>query len=132
MLGGETGGTLMMNAVTWFELPTRDLERAARFYETVLGCPLLRMDFLGVPHAVFPNDGSPGAVGGSLIFDPLRPPTPGGAVVYLDAHGDLEGCLVRAEKAGGRVVLPRTSIGDMGEIGAIVDTEGNHVGLQAF
>jgi predicted enzyme related to lactoylglutathione lyase len=121
-----------MNAVTWFELPTRDLERAARFYETVLGCPLLRMDFLGVPHAVFPSDGSQGAVSGSLIFDPLRPPTPGGAVVYLDARGDLAGALSRVEQAGGRVVLDSTPIGDMGQIGAIVDTEGNHVGLQEF
>lgn len=27
----------MKDAITWFEIPAQDLDRAARFYETVLG-----------------------------------------------------------------------------------------------
>ena len=41
-----------MHSVTWFELPTKDLERAAAFYEKVLGLSLKREVFFGVPHAI--------------------------------------------------------------------------------
>ena len=44
----------MANALTWFEIPTQDLDRAVRFYETVLGVHLKREVFGGVPHAIFP------------------------------------------------------------------------------
>jgi len=56
-------------------------------------------------------------------------PSPDGTVVYLDAGAALDDCLRLVEAAGGRVVLPRTDIGDPGFIALVVDTEGNRVGL---
>ena len=116
------------NTINWYEIPTTDLDRAAKFYETLLGIKLKRQVFLGTPHAIFlRGEGSQG-VGGSLVANPALKPG-GGGVVYLDARGDLAGALERAPKAGGKVLLPSTSIGPMGTIALVQDTEGNTVGL---
>ncbi len=61
--------------------------------------------------------------------DPRRRPTTDGAIVYLRAKGGIDGCIERATRAGGKVVLPKTGIGDPGYIAIVADTEGNHVGL---
>jgi predicted enzyme related to lactoylglutathione lyase len=114
------------NAITWFEILTTDLERAAKFYEAVLGVSLKRENFMGTPHAIFTVEG----VGGALIHDPKRPPVAGGTTVYLLAP-DLEGALGKVEKAGGKVLLGKTAIGDPGSIAIVQDTEGNFVGLHA-
>jgi hypothetical protein len=116
----------MKNAVNWFEIPTTDLDRAARFYEATLGIKLRREIFGGVPHAIFTAPDP--AVGGALIFDEKRRPGAEGSLVYLDAP-DLDGALSRVAGAGGAVVLPKLDIGPPGFIAIVRDTEGNHVGL---
>ncbi len=118
----------MRNAVNWFELPVVDLERARRFYETVLATRMKPEVFGGMPQALFPYEDG---VGGALVKDPRYRPTPDGAVVYLDAGGKLDACLRRVEAAGGKVVMPKTDIGAPGFIALVLDTEGNKVGLHA-
>jgi predicted enzyme related to lactoylglutathione lyase len=39
--------------------------------------------------------------------------------------------LARVEKAGGKSVMPKTSIGEYGFIGGFVDTEGNRLYLHS-
>lgn len=119
----------MPSAVNWFEIPTTDIDRATRFYEQVLATRLKRENFFGTPMAIFTAE-DPG-VGGALVRDDKRNPGPGGGLVYLDARGDLDGCLSRVTAAGGAVLLPRTSIGEMGAIALIADSEGNQVGLHS-
>ncbi len=119
-----------MNTITWFELPAQDLGRAQRFYESVL-CVALRRETFGpmkLEMALFPYRKGQ-AVGGALVQDARFRPSPDGTVVYLDAGTDLDGCLRRAQAAGGKVAMPRTDIGAPGFIAMIIDTEGNRVGL---
>ena len=119
------------NTINWYEIPTTDLDRAAKFYEALLGIKLKRETFFGTPLAIFTRgDGDHGehGVAGALVANPALKPG-GGGVVYLDARGDLAGALERAPKAGGKVLLPSTSIGPMGTIALVQDTEGNTVGL---
>lgn len=113
-------------SINWFEIPVRDIDRAAAFYEKMLAVSLKRETFHGTPMAMFCAD-----VGGALIKDDKRKPTADGALVYLDATGKLDDCLARAAKAGGEVLVPRTDIGDPGFIAIVKDTEGNTVGLHA-
>jgi len=117
----------MSNVLNWFEIPTIDLERAARFYETVLGVSLKREDFGGTPMAMFPY--TQGGNGGTLVHDVHRKPSPDGALIYLNAHGQLDACIQRVTKAGGAVIAPKTDIGDPGYIAVFRDTEGNTVAL---
>ena len=120
----------MSNAITWFEIPAHNLDRATRFWETVLARPLKREIFGGVPHAIFPSGGE-AAVSGALISDEKRRPWGQGTLVYLDVGQDLEGCIARADKSGGKMVVPKTDIGEHGTIAVIVDSEGNAVGLHS-
>jgi predicted enzyme related to lactoylglutathione lyase len=116
----------MINVVHWFEIPTANLDRAVRFYETMLGVSLRRETFSGTPQAMFLGDKE---AGGALIQDARRKPSSEGTLVYLNAKKDIDGCLERAARAGGRIVLPKTDIGDPGYIAIVADTEGNHVAL---
>ncbi|MFT3772901.1 MAG: VOC family protein [Minicystis sp.] len=116
--------------IHWFEIFVSDLDRAVRFYETVLGIALRRGAEDGHPMALFASAVEDG-VGGALVQRPGREPTEQGATVYLDADGKLDACLLRVERAGGRVVLPRTDIGAPGFIALVRDTEGNLVGLHS-
>lgn len=116
------------HAINWFELPVTDLDRARRFYETVLGTRLKAETFGGMPMAMFPAGGD--AVGGALVLDARRTPG-GGTIVYLNASGILDECAARIESAGGKVLLPKTDIGEPGHILLLLDTEGNQVGLHA-
>ncbi len=117
----------MSNVIDWFEIPTLDLDRAVKFYEAMLGTRTRRAPGDGVPQALLLGDG--GGPEGALIQDPRRRPTADGAIVYLRAKGGIDGCIERATRAGGQVVVPKTGIGEPGHIAIVADTEGNHVGL---
>lgn len=121
-----------MNAVNWFEIPSTDFNRAVEFYGKVLGKPLHKQDFNGIPNGIFPYDPENG-VGGSVILDEQCKPSADAAVIYLNAGSkqELEAATGRVESAGGKVLLPCTHIGEPGYISMILDTEGNRIGLHA-
>ncbi|MBN3727975.1 VOC family protein [Burkholderia sp. Ac-20379] len=116
--------------ITWFEIPTVDLDRATRFYEAMLDTRLRRENFGGSPMSVF--DGAD-ATSGALVQDPHgSKPAKAGPVVYLGAGESVTGAIERARRAGGAVdgpvhELPR----GIGYIAYVFDTEGNRVGLHA-
>ena len=120
----------MSHAIHWFEIFVTDIDRAARFYETVLDVQLKRENEDGRPMAIFASAVTNG-VGGALVHQKGREPTANGALVYLDADGKLEQAIERVAKAGGHVVMPKTDIGPPGFIALVKDTEGNVVGLHS-
>lgn len=120
-----------MHAIDWFEIPARDIDRAQRFYERLLGVSM-RREAMGPEKtlAVFPY-AEPG-VGGCLMNGPGMAPTAGGALVYLNAAPSLDAVLGRLDAAGGRLVTPKVTLPDgMGVFAHIEDSEGNRVGLHA-
>jgi len=122
----------MRSAINWFEIPVRDLDRAQRFYEALLGRPL-RREPMGpsMTLAVFSYD-EPGT-GGALMAGPeVAPPSREGSIVYLDASPSLDAALERAHTLGATLLCPKIVLpGDMGAFAHIEDTEGNRVGLHA-
>jgi len=123
----------MQPCISWFEIPTADLERAVRFYETVLAVTLKREDMGPMRMALFPGDPTD-PVGGALCrMEGGNPPGPMGTVVYLFAGDDLAGPLARVEPAGGQVIVPKTLITpEIGHYAVFRDSEGNHVGLYSM
>jgi uncharacterized protein len=117
-----------MDAINWFEIPVENMDRALRFYEALVGYDLKRETFMDVPHAIFKSSKDDDGVGGALIQDKKRKPAAAGTCVYLNSV-DIEASLKRATAVGGEVVQPKTSIGPMGSIALVKDTEGNLVGL---
>ena len=111
----------------WFEIPTRDLDRAVRFYESVLQTRLTRESMGGLELAVFPHE-KPAPTGALAQGDGFTP-NASGTVVYLHLD-DIRPALERVPAAGGAVRLPRTALPDgMGFFARVADPEGNVVGL---
>lgn len=120
------------NAVTWFEIPVRDLARAQAFYESLLGTALRRETMGSEQMAMFPADES--GVGGCLnLGAEAVAPSADGTRVYLDAGPSIDAVLGRVVAAGGRVTTPRTALPPgMGFFAHVADTEGNIVGLHSL
>lgn len=117
------------DSITWFEIPTTDLDRATTFYEAVLGTKL-RREVFGYPLAMFPA--SREGVTGALVFAPERKPGPAGTMVYLNCEGELEAAAGRVKAAGGEVLVAVTAVpGGFGRYAMIRDSEGNHVNLHS-
>ncbi len=123
----------MKNAISWFEIPSTQLERAQAFYEAVLGCAMRRESMGPSEGAVFPYDAEGDGVGGAIMCGPTAPSVAaGGTLVYLDASPSLDAALARATQAGGKVALPRQALPPgMGFFAHITDLDGNRVGLHA-
>ena len=121
----------MNNAINWFEIPVRDIDRAQKFYETLLGTPLRRETMGPQTLAVFAFDEA--GVGGCLVAGKEVPePSDKGTLAYLNAQPTLDAVLARVVAAGGRITTPKVTLpGDMGVFAHIADTEGNRVGLHS-
>jgi uncharacterized protein len=120
------------DAINWFEIPVRDLDRAQRFYESVLDRKLKR-EVMGEEHlAIFPA--AEGRTQGCINIGPHPvAPSGSGTRVYLDASPSIDAALSRVADAGGKVVTRKTALpGGMGYWAHIADTEGNVVGLHAL
>jgi len=117
--------------VVWFEIPAADLDRACRFYNSVLATSLKPTQFGSETLAVFPYE-APSISGCLLQLENPRPAAEG-TTIYLNADPSLDDALARVTPAGGTVVVPRTALPPgMGFFARIQDTEGNVVGLHAI
>jgi hypothetical protein len=124
----------MKNAISWFEIPTLNLDAAQSFYEAVLARPMRREAMGPSQGAVFAYDQEADGVGGALMMGPTAPQVAsGGTLVYLDASPSLDAALARAQAAGGEVALGRTALPEgMGFFAHLRDLDGNRVGLHAL
>lgn len=122
----------MKNAVNWFEVPVIDFDRAKQFYEYILGTTMPIMEGLGIKSAFFPADLENGAIGGCLIQGEGYLPSKTGSIIYLNGGDDLNHILTNVEKAGGRVLLPKTDLGENGFMAHFEDCEGNKLGLHSW
>ena len=57
----------MQNAISWFEIPTTDINRAQKFYETIFGISMMPMDLPNIKMRMFPLDDMMTQVGGALV-----------------------------------------------------------------
>ena len=71
-----------------------------------------------------------GRVTGVLTNSAINSPSSKGTLVYINAYPAIQKVLDKVERAGGEIVLPKTSM-NAGFIAIIMDTEGNRVGLHS-
>ncbi len=122
----------MANAINWFEIPAKKIDRAISFYETVLDLKINLVPHPTKKYGVFTADMEKGHIGGALAEGEDCEPSMTGSLVYLNGGDDLSFPLSKVEKAGGKIVMPKTSIGDNGFIAHFIDTEGNKVALHSM
>ncbi len=118
------------NPVAWFEIYVDDLGRATKFYETVLNIQLqeLPSPMAHLQMMAFPMSMEAGGASGALCKMEGMNCKGGRTVVYFSCE-DCGVEAARIEAAGGKIQMPKTSIGKYGCIALGVDTEGNLFGL---
>jgi uncharacterized protein len=123
---------MLDNSINWIEIPVVDFDRAKKFYsaiydyempETMVGPT--RMGFLLYEQ-------KEGRVGGAICKGQGYLPSQQGSLAYLNGGKDLQVVLNRIEKAGGKILVPKTFIGDsIGYFAQFIDSEGNRVALHS-
>ena len=121
----------MKNAINWFEIPVKEFTRAKTFYETLFGAPVTEMPHPEFKYGMLPADMQNG-VGGGIVQGKGFEPSDRGTLIYLNGGEDLAVPLSKVEKAGGKILLPKTSIGPNGFMAHILDSEGNKVALHSM
>lgn len=123
----------MSNPVAWFEIYVQDLQRARRFYESVLGITLVELNspVAGMKMLAFPTGQDRYGATGALVQMDGIPSGPGGTMVYFSCE-DCTAEESRVAAAGGKVEKPTFSIAPFGRIAIVTDTEGNRLGLHSM
>lgn len=117
-----------MNPVDWFEIPVADINRAKKFYEDVFGFQISVTQMGALEMGWFPMENNVYGATGSLVKAKDYVPSHTGALVYFGVP-DIAAVLERIKQNGGKVLLPKTPIGEYGFIAHFEDSEGNRVAL---
>jgi uncharacterized protein len=121
------------SAISWFEIPAVDLDRATKFYETLFDVQLIAMDMPQLKMRMFPVADMMNDIGGAIVDSGgFHKPATGeeGVLIYLNGNPDVQHILDKVEAAGGKIALPKTEISpEHGYMAIIIDTEGNRIGL---
>ena len=120
-----------MDKVVHFEIPTDDLDRAKKFYKGIFEWQLF--DVPGMNYTIVttvPTDDKhmpkeSGAINGGMMKRSSNGETP----VIVIRVSSVDKYLKKVEKVGGKTVMPKQKVGDMGLYARVSDTEGNIIGL---
>lgn len=124
-----------MDKVMHFEIPADDVKRAQKFYNKVFGWKINempKMDYTILQTVeideknMMPKE--VGAINGGMTKrkDPVKVP-----VITISVE-DIAQTMKEIEKAGGKLVQKKMSVGDMGFSAYFKDTEGNVIGLWQY
>lgn len=107
-------------SVCHVELRVRDVEKAKAFYTKVFDWKVVPLmpGYLGIDTGKFPG-------GGIYAIDP-KAPAPPGVVNYLPTD-DVVAAGERAERHGGKILVPKTEVPGMGHFVDTMDPWGNEV-----
>ena len=122
----------MTNAINWFEIPVKDYNRAKQFYTTVVGTEITDHHMPESKYGVFKYDPEKQGVGGAIMETEGFNPSTEGVLLYLPGGDDLSTPLSRVEAAGGKILIPKTAIGENGFMAQFIDTEGNKLALHSM
>jgi uncharacterized protein len=110
----------------WVEMPVKDLDRAVKFYEGLLGAKFETNQDDVRRISVIANQDEKNTVGVSLTQTKDFTPSRDGVLVYFMAWDNVEKLLKQVEDLGGKMVIPKTDMGGgFGFFSTFEDTEGN-------
>jgi len=126
---------IFKNAISWFEIPATDIDRAQKFYEAILGVSLVPNDLPHLQMRMFPIGDTQTGVGGALCKSPefYKPSATDGPLIYFNANPDVQRILDKVEAAGGKIIVPKTEISpEHGHMAVFIDSEGNRIALHSI
>ena len=108
-------------AFSWAELATSDVEGAKRFYTALLGWTTELAPVEGMSYAL-------AKVGEERVAGIMSNQCSGGEIkpqwgIYITVD-DVDATALKAEKLGGKVLMPPTDIPNVGRFAALMDPQG--------
>lgn len=122
------------SAISWFEIPATDLDRATKFYETLFDVKLTVMDMPQMRMRSFPVENMMNDISGAVVDggDFYEPSDTAGVLIYLNGNPDVQNIIDKVEAAGGKIFMPKTEISpEYGNMAIFIDTEGNRIGVHS-
>ena len=127
-----------MDKVIFFEIPVDNADRARKFYSSAFGwkmneIPQMHYTQIGTVEAdrmgVRGTPKEPGAINGGMVERQQGlVETP---VIYIKVQS-IDEAAATIEKNGGKVMKPKSPVGNFGYAAYFKDTEGNTIGLWQF
>ncbi|MDR1265380.1 MAG: VOC family protein [Propionibacteriaceae bacterium] len=117
-----------MSTVVYFEVQSSDPEREARFYHSVFNWDIVRDGHAPFPYHRIMTDGLDGAIVGRPL---PQPDAPSGTNAFTCSVrvDDFEATADLIVSLGGRVVLPKFAIAQLGWQGYFADPDHNIFGI---
>jgi predicted enzyme related to lactoylglutathione lyase len=123
----------MKNPITHFEIPADNVERAKKFYEKIFDWKIEKYDkdddyWFVMTTEVGEDEWTPkepGAINGGLVKRD-KPNEPFINYITVDS---IDTICKSIEKNGGKIIVPKTQMGEWGWWATFKDTEGNIIGL---
>ena len=122
-----------MNKVSHFEIPFDNQQRVQKFYQDVFDWQINKfgdMDYYTAmtcksdPNTMMPFEA--GAINGGLL---KRDSTGGEHPLLVIDVPNIDDHIKKVEDAGGKVIMPKLSVGDSGFFARVADTEGNVIAI---
>lgn len=128
---GQTKNEPMMNSfISILEIPATDIQRATRFYQSILNVKIEVIDMQGMQMGLLPSEGQ--AVSCVITQGEGYEPSANGVIAYFNGGEDLQKTLDKVESSGGKILMPKTLIDEEnGYFAMFLDTEGNRLGLHS-
>jgi predicted enzyme related to lactoylglutathione lyase len=111
----------MANQVSWFEISGEDGAKLQQFYGDLFGWKIDANN----PMSYGMVEGSDGGIGGGIG----QSQNGASHLTFYVTVDDLQSYLDKAERSGGRTVVPPTEIPNMATFAQFADPEGNVVGI---
>jgi predicted enzyme related to lactoylglutathione lyase len=117
------------NQIVWCDIPVVNLDRAIKFYSTLIGHPVTKETMPGMTFGLLPHAND--SVSGCLTEMADNKPGATGPLIYLNCDGRLDIAIAMVELNGGKILKPKHQIGPYGFRAVIQDSEGNHIALHS-
>ena len=122
-----------MNKVSHFEIPFGNQQRVQKFYQDVFDWQINKfgdMDYYTAmtcksdPNTMMPFEA--GAINGGLL---KRDSTGAEHPLLVIDVPNIDDHIKKVKDAGGKVIMPKLSVGDSGFFARVADTEGNVIAI---
>ena len=116
------------NRAVWFDIPVANLERASKFYGSILDIKVDIIDTGDFSFAVLEHsEGN----GGCLVPNASEISATQGILLYLNVNGRIKDAVSKVHSNGGNIIQDTHEIGPHGFRAVVCDSEGNRVVLHS-
>lgn len=116
------------NRAVWFDIPVSDLDRAQKFYESVLDIKIFKDKYNDYEFCVLDHENGNG---GCLLPNSNEITSEKGIMLYLNVNGRIKDAVSKVESIGGKIIKPTHQIGQHGFRAVVLDCEGNRIVLHS-